>query len=386
MALSVAQAFSGAAITVLFATGAIVGATLAPEPGWATAPISIFVVGMALSTVPVGVTSRRWGRRPTLLLGTTLGVLSGALASSAILAASFRLFLLACFLNGFHAAVSLTYRFAATDGATDEFRPKAISYVLVAGVASAILGPQAVQHSFDLGPAPYVASYLAQGALALLALVAVAFFRAPLAPAASGAPPTPASALLRRPPYLLAVFCGLVAYTAMNMVMTAAPLAMTLCGHSNADANLGIQWHVLGMYAPSFVSGAMVSRFGARRMILAGLALLGSAIVVNLGGDELWRFWLGLAALGVGWNFAFVGATTLVVESLAPEERTRGQSLNDFIIFGAMAAGSLLSGGLLASGGWSTVNMVVAPALLAAFAALFSKAARSQQRRDGAAP
>ncbi|MBA4790758.1 MAG: MFS transporter [Rhizobiales bacterium] len=354
--LAVAQALAGINATVVFATGAIVGHTLAPSPALATLPISIFVVGMAVCTLPAGAIAQRYGRRSAFMMGAGCGVLAGLLASLAVTAASFPLFCLATFFAGVYAAVVLTFRFAATDCAAPERRPRALSAVMAGGVFAGILGPQLVTHTMNLSP-PFLfaATYLGQALAAAVSALILVGVKLPAPTAADRAGGRPLGVIVRQRRFILAVVCGVVSYLLMNFLMTAAPLAMRLCGHTQEAANLGLQWHVIAMYGPSFFTGRLISRFGAPRVVAAGLALIGLSAALGLLGLEVWHFWATLILLGVGWNFGFVGASAMVLECHRPEEKARVQSFNDFAVFGTMAVGSFLSGGLLSAFGWNTL-------------------------------
>ncbi|WP_460452185.1 MFS transporter [Alsobacter sp. SYSU BS001988] len=360
--LAVAQALAGANSTVVFATGAIVGAQLAPDPAWATTPISILVLGMAFGTLPMGAIARRWGRRAAFFVGAAAGCLTGLCGCVAILKSSFALFLLATFFGGLYAAVALSYRFAAADTASAAFRPRAIAYVMGGGLAAGVLGPQLIQFTMDVWP-PYLfaATYLAQAAVALVAMGVLFFVRIPFPPVTAAGGGRPLLEIMRKPAFITAALCGVVSYALMNLVMTSAPLAMRMCGHAIGDSNLAIQWHVIAMYGPSFFTGSLIARFGAPRIIVAGLVMIAVAGLIDLSGVTVAHFWAGLIVLGLGWNFGFIGATALVAETCAPEERTRVQSMNDFLVFGTMAVGSFSSGHILATAGWSAVNLVVFP-------------------------
>jgi MFS family permease len=354
--LAIAQALAGANSTVVYATGAIVGNTLAPDKALATLPISIFVVGMAACTLPSGAVARRHGRRVAFLAGTACGVLVGLLASVAVVLGSFWLFCLATFFGGAYAAVVLSFRFAAADGVPAERRPRALSLVMAGGVFAGVIGPQLVTHTMDLWP-PYLfaATFLAQAAVAALCALILVGVRLPMPTATEIAGGRPLAVIALQPRFVVAVICGVVSYLLMNFLMTAAPLAMRLCGLSQESANTGLQWHVIAMYAPSFFTGRLIARYGAPRVVAAGLALTGVAAVAGLLGQDVGHFWGSLIFLGLGWNFGFVGASSLVLECHWPEEKTRVQSLNDFIVFGTMALGSFASGSLLTIYGWDTV-------------------------------
>lgn len=369
--LALAQALAGANSVVVFATGAIVGHMLAPTPALATLPITIFVVGMAACTLPAGAIAQRHGRRATFLLGTVCGVLVGLLAALAVIIGSFWLFCAATFFGGAYGAVVLSFRFAAADCVPADKRPRALSLVMAGGVFAGVIGPQLVTHTMYLWmPYMFAATFLAQAAVAALSAVILAGIRLPMPTAEERSGGRPLALIIRQPRFLIAVTCGVVSYLLMNFLMTAAPLAMQLCGLSQESANLGLQWHVIAMYAPSFFTGSLIARFGAPAVVAAGLALIGASAAVGLTGLEVTQFWLALILLGIGWNFGFVGASALVLECHRPEEKTRVQSLNDFIVFGTMAFGSFLSGGLLTAYGWNTILWLSFVPLVFAFLAL----------------
>ena len=379
--LSVASALAGANAAVIFATEAILGASMAPSAGLATVPLSCFVVGLALGTLPIGWIARRYGRKPALLTGSLSGVLTGALATVATLVWSFPLLCLSAIFGGIYAAASQSYRFAATDGASPALQPKLISWVMTGGVLAGILGPQLVQHTMDIWPQHlFAATYVGQAIVALIAMAVLAGVEAPPASlqAVDQKPGRPLGQIVSQPQFVVAAICGTVSYALMNIVMTAAPLAMKMCGLSLSQSNLGIQWHILGMYAPSFITGSLIGRYGAKRIVALGLALEVAAALVDLHGVTVAHFWTGLILLGVGWNFGFIGASAMVVAAHRPEERTKVQSFNDFVIFGTMAVGSFASGQMLAGGGWSLVNMIVFPPAAIGLVALVWLALRPQ--------
>ncbi|TXM97142.1 MFS transporter [Methylobacterium sp. WL64] len=380
--LAIAQALAGANSTVVFATGAVVGDRLAPNEVLATLPISVFVVGMAACTLPSGSIARRHGRRAVFMTGTSCGVLVGLLSAWAILAASFWLFCAAMFLGGAYAAVVFSFRFAAADCVLAARRPRALSAVMAGGVFGGVIGPQLVTYTMDLWPShTFAATFLAQAAVAALSALVLSGVRLPRPAAEEMAGMRPMGVILCQPSFIIAVICGAVSYLLMNFVMTAAPLAMRLCGHAQEDANLGLQWHVIAMYGPSFLTGRLITHFGAQGVVAVGLVLMGVAGVIGLAGVDVVYFWLSLVALGVGWNFGFVGASALILECQRPEDWTRVQPVNDFIVFGMVAVGSFSSGGLLTSYGWDTVLWVLfAPLVLAASALTFSAASRRSRR------
>ena len=382
LVLAVTQALAGGNSTVLVATAGIVGTMLAPDKSLATLPISIYVLGMWMGTLPLGALARRLGRRNALQIGTVCGVLTGLICCLAVLQGSFLLFNVGAVFSGLYASAHQSYRFAAADTASEAFRPKAISWVLFGGVVAAVVGPQLVIATQDLWP-PYLfaATYVGQSALALISAGVLMFTNIPKPPPRSAAGDgRPLGEIAKQPRFVVAVACGVAAYSTMNLLMTSAPLAMVMCNHSVTDATLGLQWHVLGMYAPSFATGALISRFGLERITGAGLALIIVAAVIGTAGISLWHFWAALALLGVGWNFAFIGATTMVTHCHRPNERNKVQAFNDFLVFGSMAIGSFSSGALLVSFGWSMVNEVAFPVVLAATALLVWGALRGRRQ------
>jgi predicted MFS family arabinose efflux permease len=289
-----------------------------------------------------------------------------------VLQGSFVIFCMGTFFSGLYGAAHMAYRFAAADTATDAFKPKAISWVLIGGVFAGIVGPQVVIFTKELWqPHLFAATYLAQAGLAVLSAGVLQLVRIPTPPstrlAGSG---RPLAEIARQPRFIVAVACGVASYAMMNLVMTSAPLAMVMCNHSVTDATLGLQWHVIGMFLPSLITGSLISRFGTERIMGLGLALIVVAALIGVAGITLWHFWTGLVLLGVGWNFAFVGATAMVTDCHRPNERNKVQSLNDFLVFGSMAIGSFSSGAVLANFGWAAVNEVVFPVVLAAAALL----------------
>lgn len=368
--LSIAQALAGANSVVIYATGAIVGDMLAPSPALATLPISVFVVGMAACIFPMGALARRYGRRAAFLAGTGAGVLTGLAAMLAVIIGSFWLFCLATFLGGSYAAVVLSFRFAAADGVVPERRARALSLVMAGGVAAGVVGPQLVTWTMDIwSPNLFAATFLIQAVVAAVSALILLGVKLPVPTAAEIAGGRSLGLIARQPRFMAAIICGSVSYMLMNFLMTAAPLAMHHSGHSQASANLGLQWHVIAMYAPSFFTGHLITRFSAIRVAMVGLALTGLSAVIGLSGNEVVHFHWFLILLGLGWNFGFLGASALVLECHQPEEKTRVQSLNDFIVFGLMAVGSFASGGLLSAFGWDTVLSVsLVPLALASVA------------------
>jgi predicted MFS family arabinose efflux permease len=381
LVLAAAQALAGGNNTVIAATAGIIGTMLAPDPGLATLPVSVMVLGMWFGTLPIGYLAKTRGRRFALQTGSVVGTVAGLTCCAAVLNASFSMFLAGTFGCGFYAAAHQSYRFAATDTASDEYKPKAISFVLAGGVMAGLIGPSIVIVSKDLWPPHlFAATFMLQAALAALAGMVLTQLKPP--PAGTHRhhhQGRPLAEIAREPLFAVAVACGVVSYVIMNLVMTSAPIAMVGCGHSVTVSTLGIQWHVLGMYAPSFVTGSLIVSYGMFRIIGLGLALLLASATISMAGQSVAHFWIGLTLLGVGWNFAFIGATALVTQCHRPEERNKVQALNDFLIFGTMALGSFASGQMLATMGWLFVNATVFLPVLAVGALLAYVALRRRR-------
>lgn len=385
--LVAAQAVLGSQVTMVFVVGGLAGNMLAPVRCLATLPISMIVFGAMFSAPLLSSFMQRHGRRLGFLLGAAGGALGSGLAAWGLSAASFPLFLAGSFLTGSYMAAQGFYRFAATDTASDAFKPKAISWVLAGGLVSALTGPQLVKATNDLFAVPFLGTYLA--AMAISALGAGLFFLldlpAPPRDEARTAAAGPSWAeLLRRPVIRVAVICAMVSYALMNLVMTSAPLAIVGCGFTTSHAADGLSAHVLAMFVPSFFTGHLIARFGAQKVVTAGLVLLAGAGLVGLSGVELANFYGALILLGLGWNFGFIGATSMLASAHGPAERGRVQGMNDAIVMGCVTLGSLASGGLMncAGGspveGWRLVNMAMAPFLVLAAVALIWLALRPQ--------
>ena len=377
--LAVAQALAGANSVVAYATGAVVGDMLAPSRTLATLPLTAFVIGMACGTLPAGAIAQRYGRRIAFLVGTSFGVLAGLLACIAILQGSFALFCLATLCGGAYAAVVLSFRFAAADCVEPRLQPRAMSLVMAGGIFAGVLGPQLVTFTMNLWP-PYLfaATFLAQAAVAALSAIILAGITLPR-PSGVKYAGRPLAEIARQPKFIAAVTCGMITYFLMNFMMTSAPLAMKLCGLPLSDSNLGLQWHVIAMYAPSFFTGRLIARFGTKPIVAVGLLLTGLAAVAGLTGLSAMHFWIAMALLGLGWNFGFVGASALVLETHRPEEKARVQSFNDFLVFGTMVIGSFASGGLLTQYGWTDNCLISIPGLAdAALAMIETRAPRAQ--------
>ena len=361
--LTMAQTLGASSGPIVISLGGLVGMQLSSNPALVTLPVSVYSLGLALGTLPAAAIMRRRGRRAGYLIGATIGVVAGLVAALGIYLASFWIFSLGTFLAGFHASYVQSYRFAATDGLSGDRKGKAISAVMLGGLAAAILGPQLVIWTRDSVPGvPFAGSFVSQAVLALLSIPVLLMLRAAAVTSSEGNKGgRPLSVILRSPRYLLAVAAGVVSYGLMTFVMTAAPVAMVHTGHSVDHAALGIQWHVLAMFAPSFFTGKLMARFGKEKVTAVGMALIAISAVVALTSLDVGHFWAALTLLGIGWNFGFLGATAMVTDCHTPEERAKVQGANDFIVFGTVAIASFSSGALLNASGWATLNWIVLP-------------------------
>ncbi len=378
MVLVAAQAILGAQMPMFFTVGGLAGSTLAANPCWATLPISLIVLGSMCSATPLAALMQRYGRRSGFVVGALGGTAGAAIGAWGLMVASFPIFLLGSFLTGIYMSAQGFYRFAATDTATPEFRPKAISFVMAGGLLAAILGPQLVKVTAEGMAVPFFGTYLA---IIVLNLVGMLLFilldiPTPARPTADTPRGRSRMEMLREPRIAVAIICGTVSYALMNLVMTSSPLAVVGCGFTTANAADVVSAHVVAMFAPSFFTGHLIARYGAERVVGLGLAILAGAGVVALMGVELGHFFVALVLLGIGWNFGFIGATSMLTAAHAPEERGRIQGMNDFIVFGGVFVASLSSGGLMncsggsVEAGWQLVNLAMVPFLVLAGAAL----------------
>ncbi len=376
--LVLAQAFLGSQMAMIFVVGGLAGQSLATNVCFATLPISLIVIGSMLAANPLSAIMQRFGRQAGFLVGAMAGALGAAVGAYGLYVASFPIYLLGSLITGVYMSAQGFYRFAAADTASEAFRPKAISYVMAGGLASAVIGPQLVKVTADSMVIPFLGTYYAVIALNLLGALLFFFLDIPRPALARDDAPKGRSRmeLLRTPRIAVAVICATVSYALMNLVMTSTPLAVVGCGFTTGNAADVVTGHVLAMFAPSFFTGHLIARFGVERIVAAGLIILAAAGVVALSGVALENFFFALILLGLGWNFGFIGATTMLAASHTVEERGRMQGLNDFIVFGGVTVASLASGGLMncsggdAVTGWTSVNLAMAPFLALAGGAL----------------
>lgn len=376
--LVAAQAVLGAQMPVHFIAGGLAGSILAPHPCIATLPLSMIILGSALTARPLARFMQMHGRRTGFYLAVIAGGLGAALSAFALWIGSFWLFLLGGLLTGVYMSAQGFYRFAATDTASEDFQPRAISWVMAGGLLAAVIGPAIARMTDDLTAVPFLASYVAIVGLNILGLFLFVLLDIPKPPAPQAGDDQGRSIaeLLKDPRITVAIICAMVSYSLMNLVMTSTPLAVVGCGFARDDAANIVSAHVLAMYAPSFFTGHLINRFGVVRIVGVGLALLALAGMVALSGVALMNFYGTLILLGLGWNFGFIGATAMLARAHSPAERGRAQGLNDLIVFSGVFLGSISSGGLMnciggdAESGWNAVNLAMLPFLLFAGGAL----------------
>ncbi|MBP6819783.1 MFS transporter [Ferrovibrio sp. MS7] len=366
--LAACMALGNSANMLQVTLGGLVGHILVADKAYATLPVTFVVGGTALATIPASMLMNRIGRKPGFMLGCLLAGSGSLLAALGIYLALFPLFCIGAFIFGASNAFTQLYRFAAADISPPHFKSRAISWVMVGGLCAAFLGPEVAKYTREmLSPHLFLASYIAAAILASLVLLVLLFVHLPKATVAEMTEKgRPLVEIVRQPSFIVAAMAGMFAYGVMNLMMTATPLAMQICAHPFAAAATVIQWHVFGMFFPSFFTGNLIARFGTLRIIMAGAALNIICMAIALSGQEVMNFQLALALLGVGWNFMYIGATSLLTEVYRPSERAKTQALNDFLVFGTVALASLGSGKLLYFYGWDSVSMASLPFILMA--------------------
>jgi MFS family permease len=389
LVLVAAQAILGAQLPMIFTIAGLAGSSLAPNKCWATLPITAMVIGSMLTATPLSMLMQRFGRRAGFFFGAAGGALGATIGAYGLSTGSFTLFCLGALISGIYMSANGFYRFAAVDTASEAFRPKAISWVMAGGLLSAVVGPQLVKVTADQMAVPFLGSYLTVIVLNLLGSFLFLALNIPKPkPAAEGSPLGRSRAeLLRTPTILVAMICATVSYALMNLVMTSSPLAVVGCGFTKGNAADIVTAHVLAMYAPSFFTGHLIARFGTERIIAVGLTILAAAGAVAMAGVQLENFFIALMLLGLGWNFGFIGATTMLTSAQRPEERGRLQGLNDLVVFGGVTMASFSSGGLMncsggsVQAGWQMVNLAMLPFLVLAGGALIWLWLRPETRR-----
>lgn len=371
--LIVCQALSMTSITALFTVAALIGDRLATDSALATLPVAFLQLAVMFTTIPASLFMQRAGRRAGFLLGTLVGMVGAGLGVFAVWIGSFPLFCLATILFGIFNGFAGFYRFAAADAAAPEFRAQAISFVVAGGIVAALVGPSLANWGKDWLPtATFAGSLLPIVGLQLLTLCVLQGVNIPRFSSTSiKTAGRSIKTIMQQPIFIVATLCSMVGYSVMVLLMTATPLAMVAVPHPFHQAATVIQWHVLGMFTPSLFTGFLIARFGVLTIITWGIILNFLCIAVNLSGIEVPHFLVALTLLGVGWNFMFVGATTLLTQVYTPEEKARTQAAHDFLTFTSVAIAAFLSGRLLSSVGWAAVNYVAIPGLLIALIVVF---------------
>jgi len=344
---------------VFIAINGLVGLSLAPLGWMATLPVTGYVVGSALSAGIVARTQALWGRQRSFQLGLIVAALSAAMCAYAAFTKNFWLLVAATVVAGFYNANAALYRFAGPELAAPAFKERAISLVLAGGIVGAFAGPNLASATRSLLPVPFAAAYLSLVAVALLSLLALSLIRFPphVAPKPGAGSGRPLAEIVRQPVFIIAVAAAALGYGVMNLLMAATPIAMQRCGLPFADAALVLEWHVLGMFVPSFFTGHLIKRFGVLPIMTAGVLLNGVCIAVALSGIELMQFLVALFTLGVGWNFLYIGGTTLLTTAYRPEEKNKAQGAMDFCVFSTMTLTSFASGALVTTQGWTWLNV-----------------------------
>ncbi len=357
-------------VTMIAITG-LAGFALADNKAFATVPLTSYVLGSAITTIPASLLMKAIGRRAGFQTGTALGMLGGMICSYAVYIADFYLLCAGMLVMGMYTAFGKYYRFAAADAASDSFRAKAISFTLAGGILGGVIGPELAKRTRELFPDHmYMGSYMSLSIVCLIAMLILTRLDIPqLAEHERKDPGRPLRIIMRQPVFIVAALAAMLSYGIMNLMMTSTPLAMRAHEHHFDDAAFVLEWHVIGMYAPSFFTGSLVYRYGALNVILAGIVLMFGCIGAALAGTALINFWTAMFVLGVGWNFMYVGGSALLTECYTPSERAKTQAANDFMIFVTMSISSMSSGLLLQKSGWHAVNWGSLPFLVLATAA-----------------
>lgn len=373
LVLSSCQATLQTSGATMIAVTGLAGYALAADKSLATIPLTCYVIGSAVTTIPASFLMNNIGRRGGFQVGTLIGIGGALLCALAIYVAQFWLLCLGMMVMGIYTAFGKYYRFAAADAVEPDFKAKAISFTLAGGIVGGIVGPELAKHTTTAFSAePYLGPYLSLAVVCLIATLFLTRLDIPRLTAherkQSG---RPLGEIMSQPVFIVAALAAALSYGIMNLMMTSTPLAMRAHDHHFNDAAFVLQWHMIGMYGPSFFTGHLINRFGVLNIILTGIALLLGCVLVALSGTTLLNFWMALFVLGVGWNFMYVGGSALLTEAHAPAERAKTQAANDFLVFVTMAISSMSSGMLLHKGGWHTVNYGTVPFLILAAAATF---------------
>ena len=360
-------------MSLILTVSALVGYELAADKSLATLPIAVIFIAVMFTSIPAAMLMERIGRKRGFMLATGFGMGGGFVAALAIMQQNFWLFTLSGILVGMFNGFGNYFRFAAADAVATEYKSRAISYVLVGGVVAAFIGPNLANLTRNsIADASFAGSYISVIVLYALMLLVLSFLKLPAIQSSKVTSEEhsdegcarPLKVIVAQPKFIIALTCAVLGYAVMSFVMTATPLSMQHHDHTFPDTSFVIQWHVLGMFAPSFVTGSLITRFGVKRIMFAGGVFGLICVFINLSGTSVTHYWLALTLLGISWNFLFVGGTTLLTETYRPEERAKTQALNDFIIFTTVAIASLTAGTLQHQLGWQSVNVGVIPLLV----------------------
>lgn len=379
------SALMGASMIGQVAMSALIGHSLAEDKSLATLPMALQMLATMAASIPAGIVFARLGRRAGFVMGAVAALAGSLTFALGIWRGDFLIYCLGAIPAGIGFGISQHYRFAASEVATPDFRPRAVALVMAGGIVAAVFGPELVKHSKDLVvPYLFLGTYLALALLPPLCLVLLAIVDLPPAPPRPKAA-TPVMTIMRRPAFVTAALAGMVAFGSMNLVMTATPLEMMLCGFSVGASTTVIQAHAVAMFAPGFVTGRLIGRYGTGRVIAAGAVLTAGCVALAVAGRDFMHFTAALVLLGIGWNFMFVGATALLSTAHSPEEGVRAQAANDVLVFGTVAATAFASGAVHAGAGWDVLNIVVLPALVLALLAVGWQAGRGGKAQSASA-
>ncbi len=355
---------------ILMAVNALTGFMLADNKMFATLPAMTYVIGSALTAMPMSAFMRKRGRRRGFMTGSVLAMIGAVICAAAVMAKSFWGLCLGTFFVGCYNATGGFYRFAAADAVTGNDKARAISLVLAGGIVGGLVGPESAKLSKDFLGVTYAGTYLSLVAFAILAMALQSRLNLPaIAAVAHDKPARPLREIARQPKFVVAAMAAALGYGVMNLLMVATPLAMNFCGHPFKEGVFVLEWHVVGMFLPSFFTGDLIKRFGAMKVIITGTLLNFVAIAIALSGVTVWHFWFALVVLGIGWNFMFIGGTALLTETYQPHEKTRVQGFNDMLVFATMAVSSSSAGVLVNVKGWEIVNYAAIPFVTIALAA-----------------
>ena len=386
MLLALCQGLLLTNTVILMAVNALTGFMLAENKMFATLPAMTYVIGSAVTAMPASAFMRRRGRKLGFMSGSVLGILGALICAVAVMLRSFEGLCLGTFFVGCYNATGGFYRFAAADAVVGSDKARAISLVLAGGIIGGLVGPESSKLTKDWLPVTYAGTYLSLVAFALVAMTIQSRLKLPpLATESHDTPARPLREIARQPKFIVAVMSAALGYGVMNLLMVATPLAMNFCGHPFKEGVFVLEWHVVGMFAPSFFTGDLIKRYGVMKIIITGTLLNFAAIAIALSGTEVSHFWFALVTLGIGWNFMFIGGTTLLTETYHAHEKSRVQGFNDMLVFATMAVSSSSAGVLVNAKGWETVNYTAIPFIAIALCAALWLVFRATARRSESA-